>query len=262
MSGSLAGLALATGLFAAAALGVSFASAEQSGRDGVIASFDPRVSPKALPRHRAAPVSLTLAGTARSSDGRPLPRLARIDLAFGTRGGLDTAGLPRCPRARLRNATTRQAVARCRGALVGRGTITAEVPLAPERAIRAHARALAFNGRAHGRPAVWVHAYSASPPVSFVLPFYLRYQHREAFGLLLGAPVARALGRWPRLRSFRITLGRRYRADGRIHTYLSARCPLPPRLNNLAVPLARATYVFLPKPTIAITSLRACRVRE
>jgi len=254
--------ALAIALLALLVVAVGLANAERSGRAGVIVSLDGSISPRYLPRRRPAPVSLTLTGTIRSADGSPPPRLASIEIAFGVRGGLSTAGLARCPRARLRNATRSQALARCRAALVGRGSIVTEVPLAPERPLLARARALAFNGRTAGRPAVWVHAYSASPPVSFVLPFYLRSLRAGAYGVLLRAPVSRALGRWPRLRSFRITLGRRYRAGGKRRSYLSARCPLPPRFSIGFFPLARATYHFAPAPTLATTILRGCRVRD
>ena len=123
----------------------------------------------------------------------------------------------------------------------------AEVPLDPDRPLLARAGLLAFNGRADGRPAVWVHAYSASPPVSFVLPFYLRRQRSGAYGVLMRSPVRRALGRWPRLRSFEVTLGRRYRAGGEPRSYLSAHCPLPPRFNIGILPLARATYLLRPR---------------
>jgi hypothetical protein len=238
------------------------AGAEQSGRAGVVVSLDGSIAPRHIPRHRPVPVSLTLAGTIRGTDGSPPPRLQRIEIAFGARGGLDTTGLSRCPRSRLRNATARQALARCRAALVGRGEITTEVPLNPEEPLLARAGILAFNGRSGGRPAVWVHAYSASPAISFVLPFYLRRLDSGAYGVLLRAPVSRALGRWPRLRSFRIALGRRYRAHGERHSYLSARCPLPPRFSIGIFPLARATYHFAPGPTLSTTILRGCRVRR
>jgi hypothetical protein len=254
--------ALAIALLVLPLFAAGLADAERSGRAGVVVSLDGSISPRHLPRRRPAPVSLTLAGTIRSTDGSPPPRLARIDVVFGARGGLSTAGLPRCPRARLRNATRRQALARCRAAVVGRGSILTEVPLAPGRPLLARAGALAFNGRAAGRPAVWVHAYSASPPVSFVLPFYLRSLRAGAYGVSLKAPVSRALGRWPRLRSFQITLGRRYRAHGVRRSYLSARCPLPPRFSIGFFPLARATYHFAPAPTLATTILRGCRVRD
>jgi hypothetical protein len=254
IAAAIAALALAT-------LAIEGAGAEQSGRAGVGVSLDGSFSPHRLPRRRPVPISLTLKGAIRSTDGTPTPRLARIELAFGARGGLDTVGLPSCPRSRLRNATTRQALARCRTALVGRGTITAEVPLAAEEPLIVRARALAFNGNFEGRPAVWVHAYSAAPAVSFVLPFYLRRLGDGAYGVLLRAPVARSLGRWPRLRFFQLVLGRRYRAGGEWRSYLSANCPLPPRFHVGFFPLARATYDFVPTPTLTTTILRGCRVR-
>jgi hypothetical protein len=239
------------------------AGAECSGAPGIVACLGGTISPQVLPRHRRVPISLSLEGSIRGVEGADPPRLQSFDLAFGARGGLDTAGLAVCPRARLRNSTHGQALARCGGALVGRGTIAAEVPLNPAEPILAHARALAFNGRAHGHPAVWVQAYSAAPPVSFVLPFYLRRLRSGAFGVLLRAPAASALGRWPRLRSFRLALGRRYRAAGAARSYLSASCPLPPRFRVFRVPLARATYDFAaPGPTLSTTILRGCRVGE
>jgi hypothetical protein len=245
-----------------AGLAVGIATAEQTGRDGVKAVFNASISPSRLSRNELEPVSVTLSGAVRSTDGSSPPPLGRIELAFGARGGLDTSGLARCPRARLRNATHRQALARCRSALVGRGTILTEVALNPLRPLLARAAALAFNASIARHPAVLVQAYSASPPVSFVLPFRLRRLSGGAFGTLLRAPVAHVLGRWPRLRSFQITLGRRYRTGGRRHSYLNARCPLPPRFHSLSVPMARATYHFAPAPTMATAILRACRVRE
>lgn len=244
------------------ALLAGVAAGEQSGGGGVLTTFDGSIAPKRLPRDRPVPVSVELEGSIRGGDGLPAPRLSRIEIAFGARGGLETAGLPVCPRARLRNATSRQALQRCRGALVGRGEIDAEVPLSEAEPLPVRARVLAFNGRAKGRPAVWAHAYSAAPPVSFVLPFYLRRDRDGAFGVLLRAPLARALGRWPRLRSFRIDLGRRYRAGGEQRSYLSASCPLPPHFNFLSFPLARATYRFGGKPSHTITILRGCHVRD
>jgi hypothetical protein len=243
-------------------LAVGSAGAEQSGGGGVVVSLDGSISPRYIPRHRPVPISLHLAGEITGVDDSPLPQLQRIEFAFGARGGLDTAGLTTCPRGRLRNATRQQALDRCRAALVGRGEITAEVPLDPAKPLLAHAGALAFNGLSHGRPAVWVHAYSASPPVSFVLPFYLRRLKAGAYGVLMRSPVRSALGRWPRLRSFELTLGRRYSVGGERRSYLSAHCPLPSNLSIGIVPLARATYRFLPRPTLSTTILRGCRVRR
>jgi hypothetical protein len=254
----VAALIVAPGVVGLLAVG---AGAETTGRDGVVVSLEGSIQPQRLPRHRPMPVSITLTGSVRAVGGATPPQLTRLEIAFGARGGLDTVGLPRCPRARLLNATWSQALERCRSALVGSGTIDAEVPLNPEEPVFAHARILAFNGRSGGREAVWVHAYSASPPVSFTLPFYIRKVDDGAYGLLMRAPTAAALGSWPRLRSFQIKLGRRYLAHGVHHSYLSASCPLPPRFRFFSFPFARATYTFAPRPTLSTTHLARCSVR-
>lgn len=254
-----AGLALAA-VVVVSAIAAS-AQAEQSARAGVRVAFRGSFSPSAIPRHRLAPISLTLEGSLHGKDGPP-PRLRQISFAFGARGGLETKGLPVCPRARLRNATSGQALGRCRDALVGRGEITAEVPFNPSAPIAVAAKALVFNGRHRGGRAAWVHVYSAIPPVSFVLPFYFERPTGGPYGVLLRSPVGSSLGPWPRLRSFEITLGRRYRSAGEMRSYLSAHCPLAPSFTRLSVPFARATYEFAPRPTIAQSIRRICVVRE
>jgi len=253
--------ALAAAFVVLAALNVGLGMAERSGRDGVVASLDGSVSPKSLPRHRSVPVALTLTGSIHSETAPP-PQLASLELAFGTRGGLTTAGLPRCRGTQLRNATQRQAREMCGDALVGQGRISSEVLLNPEDPVPAHASVLAFNGELGGKPVVWLHAYSASPPVSFALPFSLRHLGAGSYGISLRTPVSSTLGRWLRLRTFRITIGRRYSVHGAQRSYLSANCPLPPRFHSLDVPLARATYRFTPGPTLNIPISRWCSVRE
>jgi hypothetical protein len=251
-------------MVAALAFGLTIgpAGAEQTGRDGVVVFFKARISPHVLPRDTPVPVVVELRSGVRTERGKAPPRLRSVEFAFASLAGLDVAGLPTCPRSRLRDATRDQALSRCRTALVGRGSVLTEVPLAPERPLLAKADALAFNARRGGRPAVWLYVYSARPPVSFVLPFTVREVRNSAYGLLIQAPVAPILGRWPRLRSFRIALGRRYRSNGKRHSYVSARCPLPPRLHSLTVPAARATYHFAPAPTIRQPIFRACQARD
>lgn len=264
MSGPIArrfAAVVATALLAVVCLNAARSDAERSGGGGVIVSLDGNVTPKRLPRERPVPVSLTITGTIRSVKTSQVPALESIELAFGARGGLSTVGLPTCPPARLRNANQQTALAQCGPALVGRGTILTEDLLEPEHPVLSPAGVLAFNGKAGGRPVVWVQIYSASPPVSVVLPFYVSRPPTGAYGVSLRATISSSLGRWLRLRSFRVTLGRRYTAHGVHRSYLSAACPLPPRFSIGIFPLARATYRFAaPGPTLTTTILRGCRV--
>src|SRR3954453_16033153 len=91
----------AVALLCACTLAIS-ATAEQSSHAGLFVSFNGSYAPSDLPRHRLVPISLTLEGGTWTRNGPP-PRLRQVDLAFGARGGLDTVGLPACPRSRLRN---------------------------------------------------------------------------------------------------------------------------------------------------------------
>jgi len=238
------------------------AEAERSSRAGVEISVDGWISPSRLDRHRMGPVSVTIAGSVRAPGRAQSPPLTTIELGFGARGGLSTMGLPTCPPSRLRNATPEQALARCRGALVGRGRLLTEAPLGTGEPLLSRAAALAFNGGGERRRTVLLYAHAASPPTSFVLPFHLRRPRSGGYGVVARASVYRALGRWPRLRAFRLTLGRRYRSEGAWHSYLNARCPLPPRLHLGYFGLARVTYRFAPKPRITETILRPCRTRD
>lgn len=256
-----AGLAALFLVVALAALGAGLARGERAQQGNLVVSLDGAISPRGLPRDRRAPVAVSLSGRLRTADGSPLPRLSGIELALSGRGLLFTRGLPLCPRQRLRNATGAQALERCGSALVGHGRLAAEVFVPRQAPFVVHARLLAFNGRTGGGGvAVWVHAFSARPPVSFVLPFLVR--HRPgAFGTALRAALPRSVGPWPHLSSFEMTFGRRYRYRGALRSYLSASCPLPPRFTAGIFPFARATYTFPHGRELSTTIVRGCRAR-
>jgi hypothetical protein len=219
------------------------------------------VSPLVLPRGHAAPVTLRVGGRIETADGSPLPRLKRIELTLAGQGVLSTRGLPRCSRARLANASTRQALARCRGALVGRGSLGAEFFIPHQAPFPIHTTLLAFNGAtADGAPAVWVHAYAGSPPVSIVFPFIIRRQGSSLRTTLL-ATVPPALGDLPHLASFQLELSRRYRFAGRRRSYLSASCPAPPGFTEGFLTIAQATYDFADGRRLEIGAVRRCHTR-
>lgn len=219
-------------------------------------------APLRLPRHRAAPVSVTLASRLTTVDGAPVAPVRRIEVAFARPASLSPAGLPACPRARLRNATGAEARGRCAGAIVGRGRLALELRLAGELPLRREARVLVFNGRRRGGgAALWMHVFVAEPPVSFVLPFSVR-RTSGAFPTVLAAPLPRAIARSVRIRGLAITLGRRYRRHGRQRSYIDASCPVPRPFTAGFLPLARATFGFRGGRSIGETIVRSCRTRS
>lgn len=251
---------LVVALAVVAALTATAARAERVQRGNLIVSLDGGLSPLALPRDRPAPVAVHLAGGLQTSDRSPLPRVTRIELGLPAQGVISTEGLPTCRPRLLRDAKPPEALAACRGALVGRGGLRASVALPNQGPFPVSAGVLAFNARVDGRRAVLLHAYTADPPTVAVLPLRLR-KGSGRFGLALVGDLAPALGPWPRLRRFDLTLFRRYSYRGRPRSYLSASCPIPDSLTAGFFSLARLSVRLEDGRRIGTAIARSCRAR-
>ncbi len=253
--------ALLVAVAATALLAPGLARGERAQAGNLIVALNGGIAPLDLPRDRTAPVAVSLQGRVATADGSPLPRLTRIDLGLAGKDLLFTRGLPVCPRARLRNATSRQALDRCAPALVGNGRLDADVFVPNQSPFAIHAHLLAFNGRARGgRTAIWVHAFSLDPPVSLVFPFVVR-AGGGAFPTRLVAIVPRSVGPLPHLAAFELTLRRRFSFAGERRSYISASCPVPKPFTAGFLSFARATYSFADDRRISIESVRSCRAR-
>jgi hypothetical protein len=236
------------------------ATAEKIQRGHVVVSLDARVTPLHLPRDRQAPVAIFMRGRIGTDDGSPAPRLTSLRLAVAGRGVLIARGLPVCPRARLRNAQTSDALRRCRGALVGGGQLAAEVSVPHQSPFSMRARLLAFNGRtAAGDPAIWVHAYSSNPPLAIVLPFIV-HQDGGRLATSLTAEVPRFLAPLAHLTEFKLTLFRRFRHDGERRSYLNASCAIPRSL-SAGFASTRASFRFAEFKAMRVEAVRSCRAR-
>lgn len=235
-------------------------AAEQTQNGTLISALDGELRPLALPRDRPAPVAVHLVGRLRTSDGSLLPRVTRLEIGLPGQGVLSTRGLPACPPRRLANTRSGEALAACGPALVGRGELDAVVALPGQGPIAVHARLLAFNARIGKRRAVLLHAGAANPPTASVLPMLVS-KGSGRFGTALVGRVGPALGPWPRLERFEVTLFRRYDYRGSRRSYLSASCPIPLSLTAGFASLARASYQFAGGGRIATGIARSCRAR-
>lgn len=252
----LAGLAVVACLGA----GVGPTAAEQTQEGALISSLGGELRPLTLPRDRLAPVAVHLEGRLRTSDGSLLPRVTKLELGLPGQGVLSARGLPTCTPRRLRNTKAAEALAACRAALVGRGRLEAVVALPNQTPFEVRARLLAFNARIGGRRAVLLHASAADPPTSSVLPLLVE-PGSGRFATALVGRIAPALGPWPRLERFEITLFRRYRYRGASRSYLSASCPIPHGLTAGFFSFARASYGLAGGRKIATAIARGCRAR-
>jgi len=247
-------------VFALAPAGAERAVGEQAQRGNLISSLKGELRPLALPRDHPAPIAVHLEGRLRTADGSPLPRVTKLEIGLPAQGIISTRGLAACPPRRIRNTTTSEALAVCGKALVGHGQLDAVVTLPNQAPFPVRARLLAFNSRVDKHRAVLLHAAAVNPPTSSVLPMVIR-RGSGRFGLALVGRVASALGPWPRLRRFEVTLFRRYDRGGVTHSYLSASCPIPPSLTAAPFSLARTSYRLAGGARIGLGIARSCRAR-
>ena len=235
------------------------ARGERSRVGNLLGTLNGGVTPLALPRAHPAPVTVDLEGKIATTDGAPLPQVKQVKLELAGPGVISTAGLPVCPQGRIQHADDRQALNRCGSALVGRGTLDAEVDIQNQAPFAIHAHLLAFNGRtAVGRTAVWVHAFASDPPISLVLPFVM-HPGGAGFPTVLVAAVPRSVGPLPRLALFHLQFFRRFRYQGALRSYVSASCPVPPAFTAGFLAFARATFAFGDGRRVRVETVRSCR---
>jgi hypothetical protein len=254
----------ALGALLVAALVIAVAASNAGGertQDGhLIVSLDGGLAPLALPRDHPAPVAVRLAGGLQTTDGSLLPRVTRVELSLPGQGVLDTRGLPVCRASKLRNATTADALAACRDALVGRGTLKAQVHVPNQPAFAVDAQLLAFNGRVRGRRAVIFHGFAADPPTVVVLPFLLRLETGRVRTRLV-ADLPPELGPWPHFAHFDVRLFRRFAFGGRERSYISASCPIPKQFTAGFFSFAKASFTLAGGHRVGTSITRSCRAR-
>jgi hypothetical protein len=245
--------------FVALALATVPAGAERSQQGNVIVTINGGIKPRKLPRRERKPVTVYLSGGVRTSDRSPIPRVNWLKLELAWRGVMFTRGLPVCPRNQVADRNSRQAMDACRGSLVGRGQLSAQVFVPNQKPFRVKANLLAFHGKTEaGRPAVWAHAYTSDPPSAFVIPFTVRNEEHRT---ILISTIRRSVGPWPHVANFQVEVSRRFRYRGKSRSYLSASCPVPRNFTAGFLSFARATYAFAGGDQIVTESVRSCRVR-
>jgi hypothetical protein len=254
------GAAVAVALLCLALAAVSQGEVIRKGNLQV--SYGGRISPRSLPRTHRAPVAVSISAKIRTTDGQPPPQLRRIELAINRNGRLDQRGLPVCRLRQLQPATTSEARASCSGGVIGHGRFEAAVALPEQSPYPSDGTILAFNGRLHGRPVVYAHIYGTKPlPTSFTLPFEVRRSNLGAYGLKLAADLPPVAADWGYVSGLSLTLQRRFRYHGKVHSYLSAGCPAPRGFPSATFDLAKASFAFEDGRAARTTLTRSCDVR-
>lgn len=240
----------------------ALARAEIAQKGNLKVKLSGELAPRALPRTKAAPVSVSVKGQISTTDESPPPQLKELRIEINRHGRLDYEGLAVCEEAQIHPASTQRALAACRSSLVGKGRFWANIVLAGQAPYPTQGRLLVFNGKQKGKPVLLGQIYAPHPfATSFVIPFELEQMKKGNFGTAMVASLPKALGSWGYVTAISLTLSRRYSYRGERHSYLSAACPAPKGAGIASFPLTRTTFSFAGKRSITETLTRHCGVR-
>jgi hypothetical protein len=224
--------------------------------------FDGQLAPRALPRDRPAPVTVSITGSVATTDGSRPPQLRKITIAVNRVGLVSVAGLPTCTAPELQQTSSEAALENCRPALVGRGHFAANVDFPDAPLIPAQGEVLAFNTRIHGKPGMLLHLYGSSPVrAAFVLPFTISHRHKGAFGTVLTTKIPELASDLGYVTEISMKIGRKYRFKGEPRSFISASCAAPAGFPGAIFPLAKATFSFANGQQLTTGLSRDCKVR-
>ncbi len=248
-------LLAAIGMLAA----VAGAQVVQSGN--VRVTFHASLTPKSLPRERAAPITIEAGGKITTTDGSQPPALREMRIELNSAGQIDTRGLPACRSSMLQSTNSDEALVHCSPAQVGRGTFQAQVQLSG-RPIVVNGRALVFNGKVKGSPGMLIHVFVPSPVrVTLVIPVRISHQSGQ-FGTVLSTRVPTLATGFGSITELNLRIGREFSYRGERHSYLSAACAAPTTLPGGVFTFARGVFTFPGGRHIRATLGSSCQVRK
>jgi hypothetical protein len=239
---SLLRRAVPIGVITALAL-VAAAHADNVSGGNVRVSFRASLSPKALPRHTVAPITLHVSAQITPVEGRRPEALSSITVELNRHATASTRGLPVCPWKRLVSETSRRALAVCGDSLIGSGHFFSHIDIPEQAPFPSRGRMLAFKSEKDGRPAVAAQVFGRDPvPTSEVLPMTFSRRGQGSFGPVVSVKMPDFGNEWGYVSRFDLTLGRTYRYRGQRMSVISASCPAPKDLE--VVPFKAARGVF------------------
>jgi hypothetical protein len=248
------------------AIAMAFASTAANGelaeKGGLFVSFRGGISPRALPRTTAAPITVRAGGTVRTLSGERPPALRQIEIELNRNGHLDSKGLPTCRYGQLVAASPTKARQACGDALVGNGDYLAKTAFPEQATFPTKGHILAFNAIYRGHNAILAHIYGTDPvPATRVVVFHIR-RVRGAFGTVITGHLPPAVYSYGYVRKIDLRLHRNFVENGERRSYLSAACSAPTGFPSATFPFARTSMTFADGRTLSSTLIRSCQVSD
>jgi hypothetical protein len=183
-------------------------------------------APKALPKHKNAPIVTHGGGKLSTISGELPPVLDTFVLEFDKHGALDTTGLPFCTKGKLVATDVATARRACKKAIVGEGFGSAVVKFPEQGPIKVGSPITLFNGPKKGRfDTIIAHAHLDYPgPTTFIVPIVIEKIHKGVYGYRVVVTIPRIAGGYGHPISGSAKVGKKWTFKGRRHSYINARC--------------------------------------
>jgi len=193
------------------------------------------ISPKTLPAHTMAPVSLRIHGVIAMSDGSHPSALREATMDLGRDVSINPEGLAVCRVSALRGRDVATARRICRKSILGSGSArfgidastqppsSGQVPVSGEGQAMVSSQLTLFNGGvSNGTTTVLVHgSISNSSPMSLIMVVKVEKRGNGSRAVAKIPSIAEGHGS---LLDFKLTLGRYFWREGEKQSYLNAKC--------------------------------------
>jgi hypothetical protein len=191
----------------------------------LVVTIEGDISPKALPKKEAAPITLKASGSLKAADATHPPPIQTVYLEFDRHGKLNTKGLPSCKASQLQSTITAQAKRACGDALVGQGKATAEIAFPEQAPFSASGPMLIFNASKGNQQAFLIHVYAFVPaPTTFVTKVTIGHKSGK-YGTTAEVKVPTIVAGQGSLTGFEAKLGKTWTYKGKKQNLLEASCP-------------------------------------
>ena len=232
------------------------ASAVQIRMGDIILNAHGSFSPRALPKHEDAPITLHGGGKVSTVSGELPPIVETLNIEFDRHGSVQTAGLEVCTSGKLQATDVPAARRACPNAIVGKGVGHAIVAFPEQRPIPISSPITIFNGpKRHGDDTVLAHAYTTVPvPTTLIVPVVIERIHHGVYGYRTKARIPKIAGGAGHPISGSLRIGKKWTHRGRKHSYVNARC----ETGHLQ---ARVEVTFKDETSLRGTFFQTCKVR-
>lgn len=190
-------------------------------------TFNGGFSPKALPKSKPAPISLSASGVIKTVDGTHPPALKEFLLEGDKNASVQVKGFPECKSGQLQSRDTASAKSVCKSAIIGTGKTEVQISFPEQTPIPVKSDLLVFNGgEKGGKITFFIHAYITVPtPAAIVTTVTVQKKKNGRFGTYSVAKIPKIAGGSGSVKSFSLTINKKYTYKGKQVSVLSAKCP-------------------------------------